>query len=820
MAKVLALPVSRLRATLSPTRIPWKISNKIPKSISSRVALQPRAYKALERALHINILGYNVYLSGEPSLGRSYLLKEFLTPCVKKMQVPSDMLFVHNFNEVDKPCLLTVPPGQGKKIQTGLTKILSEIRKQVPLWLENDAYVEKHNTIRDKFQRNRNKLLKEMRGIANKKEFNVDLDEHGGLKLYPLVEGKRLSEDEFNRLDVNLRQSLKQKGDKLLSAMSSMVRKLSHAEKTFQSAEKNLDQEVITNLLDKLFIPFVEEVLLNCPNNKSLKKYFDELQKDIFDHPESFITRDNAAITLHQQHDVGHLCPTETEHYRYHLNIFVDNSNTKGAPIIFEDNPTPTRLLGCIEREAEMGALITDFTLIKSGSLHKANGGFLILHLEDILQHPLAWEGLLRVLRSGVSTLEDVGEATDGTVRTKGIEPEHIPLDVKVILIGNEYFYERLLEHDERFSKLFKIKAHLNSTTERTSEGIRSWLFQISKIIDETMLLPFDAEALSGLVDYSSRECEDQKKLSLRFPLMRDVMIESSSIATSTGDNIVQKKHLDEAIASRLNRVNLVEELFIEEYDRDLIKVMTTGLSVGRVNGLSVSWYGDFEFGLPHQISCTVGVGHGGIIDLERESELGGPIHTKAMLILKSYLVDQFARKKPLVLTGSLCFEQNYAGVEGDSASGAELAALLSALSGVPLKLSLAFTGAVNQAGQIMAVGGVNRKVEGFFEICSRRGLTGEQGVIIPYDNVDHLMLDPKVLEAVENKKFSIYPVKHITEALELLTDLPSGRSLKKGGFSPASLYDKVDTRLQELGYLAEHAFSKSHRKKVNNNSY
>ncbi|OMQ02914.1 ATP-dependent protease [Lawsonia intracellularis] len=815
MAKVLPLPVSRLCARLSPDRIPWEVSSEIPKNVSHRLSLQPRVHKALERALAITISGYNIYLSGEALLGRSYLLKEFLVPRAKKMQTPPDLLFVHNFNEVDKPCLLTVPSGQGKKIQIGLTKVLSEIRKQVPLWLENEEYIKKHNTIKDKFQSSRNKLLKEMRGVANKQEFNVDLDEHGGLTLFPLVEGKRLSEDEFNRLDVNLRQSLKQKGDNLLSSMSSMVRKLRNAEKTFQSAEKNLDQEVITNLLDKLFVPFVEEVLRHCPDNKSLKNYFNELQKDIFEHPESFITRDNASIALHQQHDVSQLCPTETEQYRYYINIFVDNSNTKGAPIVFEDHPTATHLLGCIEREAEMGALITDFTLIKSGSLHKANGGFLILHLDDILQHPLAWEGLLLALRSGVSTLEDFGETTDGTIRTKGIEPESIPLDVKVILVGNEDFYERLLEHDDRFSKLFKIKAQLTSTTERTAKGIRSWLFQLSKIIDDTMLLPFDAESLAGLVDYSSRECEDQKKLSLRFPLIRDVMIEASAIANMAGNELVQKIHLDEAIASRLNRVNLVEELFIEEYDRDLIKVMTTGWSVGRVNGLSVSWYGDFEFGLPHQISCTVGVGHGGIIDLERESELGGPIHTKAMLILKSYLVDQFAKKKPLVLTGSLCFEQNYAGVEGDSASGAELAALLSAVSGVPLKLSLAFTGAVNQSGQIMAVGGVNRKIEGFFEICSRRGLTGEQGVIIPYDNIDHLMLNPKVIEAVKDKKFAIYPVKHITEALELLTDMPSGRPLKKGGFSPNSLYDKVDSRLQELGHLAEHAFSKTYRKKT-----
>ncbi|MEG2005115.1 MAG: Lon-insertion domain-containing protein, partial [Bilophila sp.] len=405
------------------------------------------------------------------------------------------------------------------------------------------------------------------------------------------------------------------------------------------------------------------------------------------------------------------------------------------------------------------------------------------------------------------------GDGSEGAARTKGIEPQPVPLNLKVVLIGNEELYETLLTNDDRFAKLFKIKAHMCDTVERTASDIRAWLIRLSGIIDETGLLPFGREALAGLVDFSSRVSEDQKKLSLKFPLMRDVMIEASAVASMAGATLVLASHLEEALEARMHRANLVEELYMEEYDRELIKVNATGTAVGRVNGLSVSWYGDFEFGLPHQISCTVGVGHGGIIDLEREAELGGPIHTKAMLILKSYLVDQFARTKPLVLTGSLCFEQNYGGVEGDSASGAELAALLSAISGVPLRLSLAFTGAVSQSGQIMAVGGVSRKIEGFFGVCSRRGLTGDQGVIIPHDNVDHLMLPPRILEAVDKGQFGIYPVQHITEALELLTGIPAGRPLKNGGFSPRSLYDIVDRRLHDFGHFAEHAFSKPLRR-------
>jgi len=477
---------------------------------------------------------------------------------------------------------------------------------------------------------------------------------------------------------------------------------------------------------------------------------------------------------------------------------------------VVEDHPTYSNLLGCLERESEMGALVTDFTLIKAGSLHRANGGYLVLRVLDLLQNPAAWEGLLRALRSGLARIEDPDM---DAARVKGIEPMPMPLNVKVVLIGEDEIYEMLLERDERFAKLFKIKAQMNSETERSAPQVKNWLCQLARIMDDAELLPFSREALAGLVDHGSELCEDHRKLTLRFPLMRETLIEASAMAAMAGKDMVDRESLDAALRARRSRSDLVEELFMEEYDRDVIKIRTSGSEVGRVNGLAVTSSGDYEFGLPHQIACTVGVGHGGIIDLEREAELGGPIHTKAMMILKSYLASQFAHNKPLVLSGSLCFEQSYTGVEGDSASGAELAALLSAISEVPLRLSLAFTGAVSQSGQIMAVGGVTRKIEGFFELCSRRGLTGEQGVILPRDNVEHLMLDERVISAVREGKFHIYPVTHISEAMELLTAMPAGRRRKDGSFTKGSLFEKVDDRLHELGWLAEHSFKTRRRK-------
>ena len=805
------LPATRLASFLHPDRIPWASSAEIPHN-GQRRAPQPRALHALELALQIDARGYNVYLSGEANLGRIYMIRDFLAARVRKAPTPPDLIYVNNFDDEDRPALLVVPCGRGRKIKNILNDALAAVRRELPGKLEHDAFTRKRSERLEAYQNERAKLLRQMDRLAEGKGFNLEVDDHGGLTIYPLIEGKRLNEGEFEALESTLRQEFKQKGDKLLDAMAGLIRKLSRAEKSFRSDERSMEQEVVSVVLDAVLAPAADKILLACPDNSRLQTYLQALRRDILHNPDNFLPRDPAG-----QPQAGALAADpipDANLYRYEVNVFVDNSDTRGAPLIIDDHPTPTNLLGCIERKSEMGALVTNFTLVKAGSLHRANGGFLVLRMEDILQHPSAWEGLLRALRSGLAHLEDMGDAPEGTVRTKGIEPDPLPVDLKVILVGNESIYDSLLDHDDRFPKLFKIKAHMTETAERNSAGIRNWIVSLARIVRENNLLHFDREALAGLVDFSSRLCEDQRKLSLRMPQVRDVMVEASAMAAMRGEPMVRRDHLKAALDSRTYRANLAEEIYMEEYDRELIKVSTSGEAVGQINGLSVSWYGDFEFGLPHQISCTVGVGHGGIIDLEREAELGGPIHTKAMLILKSYLVAQFARNKPLVLTGSLCFEQNYAGVEGDSASGAELAALLSAIAGVPLRLSLAFTGAVSQSGQILAVGSVTRKVEGFFELCSRRGLTGSQGVIIPCDNADHLMLSPRIIAAVEENKFSIIPVRHITESLELLTGLPAGRPLNKGGFTPGSLYDLVDRRLHELGQMAEHAYSRPARRK------
>ena len=814
MAKVEALATARLHAKCDPARIPWEDSTQIPLSkgqMGRQTNFQPRAMQALDLALKIKASGYNVYVSGDAGLGRTHTVLSYLAPLAKKARTPDDIIYVYNFANPDEPRFFALPPGCGSKVKTLFKEAMTQVSKKLSDRFDDSRYMKKHATLLSRFQKDKVGLLHKMNDLAETKGFHLEMDDNGGLTLSPMADGKRLSDEDFEKLDSAVRKDLKRKGDSLVHSMAGMMRELARAEESFHADEKDLDRLTLSAVLDDCLAPTIKKILKLCraAEDDELTAYFTAMREDMLKNLEAFIPHEP------QQPLDPRSQPSEDILTHYEINLFVDNKAGQGAPVIVEEHPTAARLLGCVEREAEMGALVTNFTLIRAGSLHKANGGYLILRVEDLLQYPNAWEGLLRSLRSNALRIEDTDDVGDSTIRTKSITPEALPLDLKVILIGSEDYYQTLLDNDERFSKLFRIKAHMAVEVERTADNIRRYLVQIAGIIREDGLLPFDRSALAWLVDHGCHLSEDQRRLSLQFPLLREMMIEACATADTVKKTRVDSEILESAYAARTYRVNLVEEVFMEEYDRELIKVSTRGQAIGQVNGLSVTSYGDFEFGLPHRISCTVGVGQEGIIDLEREAELGGPIHTKAMMILKSFLIEHFARKKPLVLSGSLYFEQSYAGIEGDSASGAELVALLSALGEVPVRLDLAFTGAVSHKGEILPVGGVTRKIEGFFKVCSHHGgLSGSQGVIIPRDNVDHLMLSPDVLEAVEQKRFFIYPVRSIEEALFLLTGLSCGYARKNGSYTQGSLYDLVDKRLQRLGEYAQNAFRRSSSRK------
>ena len=806
------LPPERLRIRLDPASLACADSRELPKK-NGQAAFQPRALQALGMALAMPGHEYNVFLSGEPGMGRTHFVKNFLAPEAAKRPVPSDWLYLHNFDDEDRPLAVSLPAGQGRAFKFAMTAAIVEIRAAITARLKQDPYRRKHESIMKRFSSRRDSIYDKMEATARGKGFALDMDEAGALTLMPLIAGKVMGDEEYGKLAPARRKILKTKGERLLAEIGVYLRKLNESEQGLKQDEVLLHKEIVQVVIATALKP-LRSTFSSIPR---LVDHLAAVEKDILDNVEAFLPRetpppapDARSASDPVKTTPGHLEPHTADDlvFRYEPNLFVDNSvlakENLGAPVIVEDHPTSFNLLGSIERESELGAMYTDFSLVRAGSLHRAHGGFLILNVEDLLGNQGSWEGLLRALRLGKLRMEDPSDGEQVRVRT--IEPEPLPLGVRIILVGTEDAYEALLSADDRFRKHFILKAHLQGTAPRNAANIRHFLAAISRIIAEANLLPFSREALAGLVDHSSRLAEDQKLLSLSFPLMRARMMEAAAYARMAGRELVEAADLAKAISDHDFRANLYEEEFMADYDREIIKVATGGSATGRANGLSVTLFGDYEFGLPHQISCTVGVGHGGILDLEREAQLGGPIHTKGMMIIKSYLVSLFAQDKPIVLTGSLCFEQNYAGVEGDSASGAELAALLSALGGAPIDLSLAFTGAVSQSGAIMAVGGISRKIEGFYEVCRRRGLTGRQGVLFPADNAIHLMLKDEVVEAVRQGRFHLYPVASIEEAMQILTGLPAGRRAASGRYATGTFYHMVDARLAELCRLASQA--------------
>ncbi len=802
MAKVSQeLTRKQLTTTLNPRKILTEGRDSFGLS-----PFQPRALNALELGLHVRGLEYNIYFAGEPGLGRNYLLQNFLAPRARKAQVPSDWIYTYNFKDPDRPTAISLQPAQGRELKQSLAEAVKEIRRDIPARFEHEAYVTRHDALFNEYSQKRETLLESMETQANARGFSLHADDDGGLSLYPLIEGKVLSPEEYERLEPAQRKKLKNQSASIMDTVLELSRRINREEQGFKEREKTLDGEIARKAANKA-LHALEEAYAD---NADVLTYLLDLKKDIEEHLDVFRDQDKGGLPEPTAENPGN---AEDFFLRYDINLFVDNAEQQGAPIILENNPGFFNLLGSIERETEWGTYYTDFSLIKAGSIHRANGGYLILYINDLLAHPVSWEGLLRCLRCGQARIEDPTDHYD-VIRTKTIEPEPIALDLKIILIGDDEMYDALLEQDDRFRKYFKLKAHIQETVFRTEETIPAYVNALLHIIRESGLRPFTRDALAKLVDHSSRVAQDQNRLSLYFSQMREIMIEADTICAMHDQKKVSREMVNQALEERDYRLNLYEEEFLHEYDRTVIKVQTQGTATGRANGLSVSQLSDYVLGLPHEISCTVGVGHGGILDLEREAELGGPIHTKGMMILKNYLLDLFAQDKPLVLTGSLCFEQSYAQVDGDSASGAELAALLSSLANIPIRLNLAFTGALSQSGVIMAVGEVTRKIEGFFNVCKRRGLTGDQGVLIPQDNVAHLMLKDEVINAVSAGQFHIYPVETIEQALEILTGVKAGNRLKNGRFSKNSIYEAVDDRLAELAELAESGGKRRRRRK------
>ncbi|MBC8249489.1 MAG: AAA family ATPase [Anaerolineales bacterium] len=784
------LPVDKLRRICDPQMLGYATTEEMEPL--ETIIGQERAVRALEFGLGIQDLGFNIYVAGPPGTGKTTAVRRFLEEVAKSKAVPPDWCYVNDFRDPYCPNALRLPPGRGREFQKDMKKLVEGARREIPRAFESDEYAAKREETVQGFQKQRQELLSQMGEKAQERGFFLQVSPMG-LLIIPVMGGKPLSEEEFMALSPEVKEQLLQKRDGLQEELKKAMRQVTGLEKKATEALQKLDQEVALYAVGHL----VNELMEKYEALPEVVAFLEEVRSDIVENLSQFKEEAEAQPTPQLPVPGAADLPFR----KYEVNVVVDNSELEGAPVVMELNPTYNNLFGRIEKEAQFGALITDFTMIREGSLHRANGGYLVLSAEELLRNLLSWDSLKRAIRSKEIAVEEAGERL-GFVTTKSLRPEPIPLDTKVLLIGQPMSYYLLYDMDEDFSELFKVKADFDTRMARTDENIRDYAAFVCTLCREDNLKHLDASALARVIEHSSRLAEDQEKLSARFGEISDIIREANFYAAQEDVAYVTAVHLQKAIEEKFYRSNLVQEGINEMIERGTILIDATGEEVGQVNGLSVLSWGDIAFGQPSRITVSVGPGREGIMDIEREAKLGGPIHTKGVMILGGYLVEKYAQDKLLSLSARLVFEQSYSEVEGDSVSSTELYALLSNLSGLPIKQGIAVTGSINQKGEVQAIGGVNEKIEGFFETCKAKGLTGEQGVLIPENNVQNLMLKEEVVEAVREGQFHVWSVKNVDEGIEILTGVKAGVRTEDGIFEEDSVNDLVDRRLMELAEM------------------
>jgi len=783
------LPVERLRRTADPRVLECDTSEELrPLEITIG---QERAVRSLEFGLGIRELGFNIYVAGPHGTGRTTAVYRFLKEVAKGKPVPHDWCYVNNFRDPYRPQALYLPAGRAKELQADMTGLVEGAQRELGRAFERDEYAAKSEQTIKALQEQRDELFAGINERAQREGFLIQATPIGLLTI-PLREGKPLSDEEYHALGPDEQREISHKQGELQAELKTAIRQARGLEKSVRDELLKLDREVALYVL----APVIEDLKEKYQDLPEVVAYLDEVQDDILENLSQFRAEPQAEPSLPLPFPIPEA--KELPFRKYEVNVLVDNSELEGAPVITELNPTYNNLFGRIEKEAQFGALVTDFTMIREGSLHRANGGYLVLPAEEVLRNIFSWDSLKRALRNKEIAIEEAGERL-GFMTSKSLRPEPIPLDVKVVLIGQPMLYHLLHALDEDFSELFKVKADFDTRMDRTEENVRDYAAFVCTVCEEEKLKHLESSALAKIVEHGSRLAEDQEKLSTRFGEIADIIREASFYASQEEAPYVSAGHVRKAIEEKFYRSNLLQERIVEMIKRRTLMIDVTGEAVGQMNGLSVTGLGDITFGRPNRITASIGLGREGLIDIEREAKLGGPIHSKGVMILAGYLADKYAEDKPISLSGRLVFEQSYSGVEGDSASSTELYALLSSLSGLPVEQSIAVTGSVNQKGEVQAIGGVNEKIEGFFEVCKVKGLTGKQGVIIPESNVTNLMLKEEVLEAVRDGKFNIWSVKTIDEGIEILTGVKAGQRREDGTFEAGSVNYLVDKRLREL---------------------
>jgi len=750
---------------------------------------QERAVKALKFGLEIHERGFNIYVAGFPGTGRTSAVKSFLEAFAKGKPLPPDWCYVNNFRNTYQPKALQLPAGSGNVFRTDVKSLVEHARAAIQKTFESKDYQQKREAIVRGYEKKRQDLLTDLAEKGRRDGFLFEITPIGPV-FVPVMQDKPLTDEQFRALTSKVREEILKKRESLESLFKEAVGDIRELERKLTEEVSQADKEIALYAIGSM----VDDLIEKYKHLPEVTSYLKELQGDMVENREQFLPKPAP------QGAAPAMAPwvRDLSLRKYEVNVIADSSNLKGAPVVVELNPTYTNLFGRIEKEAVFGALTTDFTLIIPGSLHKANCGFVVIPVEELFRNPFSWDGLKRAMKNGQIVIEDPAERY-GFLSTKTLSPEPIPLDLKVILIGDPNSFQLLHSYDPEFSELFKVKAHFDTTMQRTPENVKSYVSFVCTICEREKLKHLDRSGVAKMVEYSSRLAEDQKKLSTRFGSVADLIREASFYATQDGSKYVKAQHVKKAMDEKVYRSNLIQEKIQEYIERNVFLIDTVGEVVGQVNGLSVINIGDYEFGRPSRLTASVGIGREGVIDLEREVKLGGPIHSKGVLILSGYLAEKYSQDKPLTLSCRLVFEQSYEGVEGDSASSTELYVILSRLAEVPIKQNLAVTGSVNQKGEVQAIGGVNEKIEGFFEVCKAKGTLDGQGVMIPASNVQNLMLKEEVVDAVSKGKFHIYPIRTIDEGIEVLTNIKAGKRLPDGAFEPGSINDRVDRKLKEM---------------------
>ena len=796
------LAAKDLRLSIDPNSLKVDSTKKLSPAKQGVVG-QKRAIEAIKFGMGMVDPEYNIYVAGTADTGATYMARALLEDVAKKQLPPPDWCYVYNFKEPDKPCALKLPTGRGKHLKKAMDELIEALNTDIPTVFSTDDYRYKEQVLRQEFENKRRKVIDGLREKVEAESFLLQVDPQG-ISIIPGKDGNILPPEELAKYTPEEKKALRDRGDKLSVEMNQALGEIGGLESEYVERRKGLEQKVALGVVKKKMQPAVGKF----KDNANVLKYLEAVKQDILEHIEDFRKKNDAQAS--KGPFVGVASPPVTNKYR--VNVLIDNAETKGAPVVYTSNPTYPALFGRIEKEALFGALVTEFTMIKPGALHEANGGYLVLKATDVLKWYFAWEALKRAVRHKEVKIEDLGEMY-GFVTTRTLKPEPIPLDVKLVVTGDPFLYELLYTYDDRFKLMFKIKAHLDDRTERNNTNFRECLSCMARFCEEEGLKHIDRTGIARLLEYSIEVAGTRDKMTLRLGVIGDIIKEANYWAVQNKRRYIDASHIEKAIEKKIYRSNLIEERVHEQIKKDIFWVETDGFKVGQINGLSILQTGDHMFGKPGRITANVSMGKEGVITIDRQSRLSGKIHTKGVIILSSYLREHFAQDKPLALTASLCFEQTYGMVDGDSASSTELLVLLSAIANVPVFQGIAVTGSVSQKGEIQPVGGVNRKIEGFFDICKHKGLTGKQGVIIPVKSVMDLMLRKDVVEAVKDGKFHIYPIRAIEQGVEILTGMKAGKIRKDGIYPKGTLFRLVDDRLKDLAEKAR-AYTKEKQEK------